>query len=275
MAITEFDPATARQTAMTALESWARQQERAPEQRAALLAAAWYAGERTVSELCRASGLSRPTVYADLRSQGINAAGADRATPPHQPSYRPLNQQQIADLAEHMSAILLPSVISDKNEELAEAAWAAMQIIKTIGDLLDPEYNPSYKVKDLRAGLLDTLAGRAETIRRSAHQLWADESTLDNITRSTFLDDTNAGPDDLLPSAVTLTVSSLDHGTDMTVRFVIGDCPEGSISWAIDTSQPLEAIDGFRHLEIRSLLNNLAEIVQGALHPALLPPAAL
>ncbi|RJQ70539.1 hypothetical protein D5S17_28845 [Pseudonocardiaceae bacterium YIM PH 21723] len=259
---------------MTALESWARQQERVPEQRAALLAAAWYAGERTVTELCKASGLSRPTVYADLRSQGIDAATADRAAPPHQPSYRPLNQQQIADLAEHMSVILLPSVIGDKNEKLAEVAWAAMQIIRTIGDLLDPEFNPGYEVKDLRAGLLDTLAGRAETIRRTAHRLWADESTLDKITKWTFWDDMNAAPVDLLPSEATLTVSLPEHGTDMTVRLGIGERlePEGSTTWTIDAPQPLEAIDGYRHLEIRSLLNNLAEVVRGALHPDLFPP---
>ncbi|MFJ9521827.1 hypothetical protein ACIRPK_26685 [Kitasatospora sp. NPDC101801] len=53
--------------ALTELRTWS-----APGRRAALIAAAWDAGETNVSALSEAARVSRPTVYADLRSQGID-----------------------------------------------------------------------------------------------------------------------------------------------------------------------------------------------------------
>ncbi|GAA2110850.1 hypothetical protein GCM10009802_08180 [Streptomyces synnematoformans] len=52
---------------MAALRTWS-----APGRRAELIAAAWDAGETTVSALAEAARVSRPTVYADLRSAGID-----------------------------------------------------------------------------------------------------------------------------------------------------------------------------------------------------------
>ncbi|MFE5713460.1 hypothetical protein ACFQ7J_21925 [Streptomyces sp. NPDC056501] len=52
---------------MAALRSWSR-----PGRRADLLATAWQAGETNVSALAEAARISRPTVYADLRSRGID-----------------------------------------------------------------------------------------------------------------------------------------------------------------------------------------------------------
>ena len=37
-----------------------------------LIAGAWRHGERNVAKLAKASGVSRDTVYADLRDQGID-----------------------------------------------------------------------------------------------------------------------------------------------------------------------------------------------------------
>ncbi|WP_371503545.1 hypothetical protein OG871_39745 (plasmid) [Kitasatospora sp. NBC_00374] len=53
--------------ALIELRTWS-----APGRRAALIAAAWDAGETNVSALAEAARVSRPTVYADLRSQGID-----------------------------------------------------------------------------------------------------------------------------------------------------------------------------------------------------------
>ncbi|MFI1831329.1 hypothetical protein ACH41E_33520 [Streptomyces sp. NPDC020412] len=58
---------TRRDTTMAALRAWS-----APGRRADLIAAAWQAGETTVSVLAEAARVSRPTVYADLRSRGID-----------------------------------------------------------------------------------------------------------------------------------------------------------------------------------------------------------
>lgn len=52
---------------MAALRDWSK-----PGRRADLLAAAWQAGETNVSALAEAARISRPTVYADLRSRGID-----------------------------------------------------------------------------------------------------------------------------------------------------------------------------------------------------------
>jgi hypothetical protein len=56
-----------RETALAALRNWS-----APGRRAVLVAAAWTAGETNISALAEAGRISRPTVYADLRSVGIN-----------------------------------------------------------------------------------------------------------------------------------------------------------------------------------------------------------
>ncbi|MCZ0984070.1 hypothetical protein O1L60_45730 [Streptomyces diastatochromogenes] len=52
---------------MAALRDWSK-----PGRRADLLAEAWQAGETNVSALAEAARISRPTVYADLRSRGID-----------------------------------------------------------------------------------------------------------------------------------------------------------------------------------------------------------
>ncbi|MFJ1839887.1 MULTISPECIES: hypothetical protein [unclassified Streptomyces] len=58
---------TRRDTALAALRDWS-----SPGRRADLIAAAWQAGETTVSVLAEAARITRPTVYADLRSRGID-----------------------------------------------------------------------------------------------------------------------------------------------------------------------------------------------------------
>lgn len=52
---------------MAALRDWSK-----PGRRADLITEAWQAGETNVSALAEAARISRPTVYADLRSRGID-----------------------------------------------------------------------------------------------------------------------------------------------------------------------------------------------------------
>ncbi|AWN32634.1 hypothetical protein DKG71_42330 (plasmid) [Streptomyces sp. NEAU-S7GS2] len=52
---------------MAALRDWST-----PGRRAELVAAAWLAGETTISALAEAARTTRPTVYADLRASGID-----------------------------------------------------------------------------------------------------------------------------------------------------------------------------------------------------------
>jgi transcriptional regulator of acetoin/glycerol metabolism len=53
------------------LATWRARRDGLTAERAAAIATAWLAGETNVAKLAREAGVSRDTVYADLRSQGI------------------------------------------------------------------------------------------------------------------------------------------------------------------------------------------------------------
>ncbi|MFJ3679842.1 hypothetical protein ACIPPN_30045 [Streptomyces diastaticus] len=61
---------THRAAAVAALRDWAA--IATPARRAALIAAAWRAGETRVAALAEAAGVTRQTVYTDLRAEGID-----------------------------------------------------------------------------------------------------------------------------------------------------------------------------------------------------------
>ncbi|MCX4885970.1 hypothetical protein [Streptomyces sp. NBC_00847] len=73
---------TRRDDVMATLRDWSK-----PGRRADLVAAAWQAGETNVSALAEAARTSRPTVYADLRSRGID------------PDHRPKGTSVITNLS--------------------------------------------------------------------------------------------------------------------------------------------------------------------------------
>lgn len=54
------------------LRDWAERRAKLDEDRPVLMAAAWNVGARSIAELARTAGVTRDTVYADLRRQGIN-----------------------------------------------------------------------------------------------------------------------------------------------------------------------------------------------------------
>ncbi|AJF70523.1 hypothetical protein SVTN_40555 (plasmid) [Streptomyces vietnamensis] len=68
---------------MAALREWsaALNQLSTPGLRPRLVAAAWLAGETRVSALAEAARTSRPTIYADLRSQGIDPDDRSKEDP--------------------------------------------------------------------------------------------------------------------------------------------------------------------------------------------------
>ncbi|GAB3902522.1 hypothetical protein GCM10029964_093120 [Kibdelosporangium lantanae] len=265
----DFDPETARLTALTALRAWARQQERQPAERAALISAAWQAGERNLRELARIADVSRTTVYEDLRSHNINPP-TDRAAPRSTPKPAPLDRDQVTDLGERMAAVLLPSMIGPVTEPLAGAAWSAHQVIGAIGKLLDPEL-PATE----RAGWLDSVAGYADTIRRDAFRQWAAEATDDELAAFT-LDAQMTSVE--IREAAYVQAASLDllMPDGMTnVHVTLGTAghrdsqPEGWTQWSAGDT-PLDPIDRYRHLEITSLLGSLSELIAPALPEALM-----
>ena len=67
-----------RAAALAALQDWAERRTKLEEDRPVLMAAAWNAGARSVAELARTAGVSRDTVYSDLRSTGIDYYNRDQ-----------------------------------------------------------------------------------------------------------------------------------------------------------------------------------------------------
>ena len=67
-----------RASALEALRDWAGRRATLEEDRPVLMAAAWEAGARSIAELARAAGVSRDTVYADLRRRGIDYYNRDQ-----------------------------------------------------------------------------------------------------------------------------------------------------------------------------------------------------
>jgi DNA-binding phage protein len=67
-----------RAAALADLRDWAVRRAKLEEDRPALMAAAWKVGARSVAELARTAGVSRDTVYADLRRQGIDYYNRDQ-----------------------------------------------------------------------------------------------------------------------------------------------------------------------------------------------------
>lgn len=268
VALADFDPETARLTALTALRAWTRQRDRMPDQRAALLATAWRAGERNVRELARIADVSRQTVYDDLRGQGIDPTNRTSAIDP--PHHAPLTYEQVYDLAEHMRTVLLPSMIGAEPEPLAVAAWMSAKAFGMLAELLNPDST------DDRAATLDSIAHCADSIRRAAHQQWASEAEPVELARFTEnAEITNAEVDIALASGgdTTMTVVLPDGMTTVQVTMSTAGHrdpdPDGWTRWTSNAPRPLAPINGLRHLEIQSHLAGLRELITHALHPAL------
>ncbi len=131
---------------MAALRDWSK-----PGRRADLLATAWQAGETNVSALAEAARISRPTVYADLRSRGID--------PDHRPkgtsvitNLSPLDIEGFTGVGERM----------DAEYDAALLRWRAKNPTA--------EYEEG-KVEGMRlVALMDTVARYADVRDRLAHE---------------------------------------------------------------------------------------------------------
>lgn len=98
-----------RDQALAELRMWS-----APGRRAELIAAAWDAGETRVAVLAEAARVSRPTVYADLRSRGI-----DPETRPREDT-TPMTTLTIEGFTgdpEHDADLMLRRMLSDDPKE--------------------------------------------------------------------------------------------------------------------------------------------------------------
>lgn len=140
---------------MAALRDWSK-----PGRRADLLAAAWQAGETNVSALAEAARVSRPTVYADLRSRGID--------PDHRPkgtsvitNLSPLDIEGFTGVAERLDAEFDAAL----RRWAAEHPTATKEEGQTEGMRLAALMDTSYRYADVRDRLAHEQVARAERDR--------------------------------------------------------------------------------------------------------------
>ncbi|MFJ2203316.1 hypothetical protein [Streptomyces violaceusniger] len=139
---------TRRDDAMTALRDWST-----PGRRAHLIAAAWRAGTTNITALAEAARVTRPTVYADLRSEGID------------PDHRPKGSNMIT--------ILEPLNIDGitGNYETADAEFDnAMRRWKAAHPAADPRGEEAH-AEGMRLTSLQSICARYADVRdRLAHE---------------------------------------------------------------------------------------------------------
>ncbi len=139
---------------MAALREWSR-----PGRRADLLVAAWQAGETNVSALAEAARVSRPTVYADLRSRAID--------PDHRPkgnnviTLSPLDIEGFTGVGERLDAEFDAAL----RRWAAEHPTATHEEGKAEGMRLAALMDTTYRYADVRDLLAHEQVARAERDR--------------------------------------------------------------------------------------------------------------
>ncbi|MCW8383922.1 hypothetical protein [Streptomyces justiciae] len=146
---------TRRAEAMKALRDWS-----SPGRRAALVAAVWQEGETNISAIAEAGRISRPTVYADLRSQGID--------PDHRPkgtsvitNLSPLDIEGFTGVAERLDAEYDDALRRWK----AEHPTATREEAQAEGMRLVGLMDTTYRYADVRDLLAHEQVARAERDR--------------------------------------------------------------------------------------------------------------
>ncbi|WP_255205085.1 phosphotransferase family protein [Actinomadura sp. BRA 177] len=123
------------------LGRWATRQDRLPRDRADLLTAAWWAGNRNVAALARAANVGRDTVYADLRSRGIDVADRDVRTAPARGmplDYRPLARGE--------GAFQQPLTADEVRAVMQRVFGVGCQVMSAV-ELGAGMYNSTYRVE--------------------------------------------------------------------------------------------------------------------------------
>ncbi|WIX76821.1 hypothetical protein QRX50_36130 [Amycolatopsis carbonis] len=163
--------------ALEALQAWARNRDRMPDDRATLVALAWRTGARNIRELARLADVSRDTIYADLRARGIDAG--DRTAAATTPKYQPLTAAAIAGLGRLVQTRALPSLIGADRQPLAEAVWALGIALDRIEHLLEHPHGTDDTAGEAgigsRAQVLQDIVDRAATVIDEAQGLLTEE----------------------------------------------------------------------------------------------------
>ncbi|WP_281154706.1 hypothetical protein [Streptomyces sp. HYC2] len=257
-----------RGAALTALRGWAARRDRLADDRADLMAAAWWSGTRTVAELARTADVSRDTVYDDLRARGIEPTDKNAAPPDRLPPYAPLNGEVVRELARQANALVRPAMLTDRPGWLLSAAWHLTIVLDRIGALADPAAGID---PDRRAAHAQDLAARLGMTLHFVHQAW-DELASDRelAAWSRGRTDNALGQGEMVVGRAEVTLIDPDTGSPLTVQ--IGTAGTGSrpgfTVLRADTPLPLDVdVDGVDHLAIQTALQSIGRVLNGRRDP--------
>ncbi|MEV0982309.1 hypothetical protein [Streptomyces sp. NPDC049915] len=161
----DTEPTDVRGAALAALRGWATRRDRLADNRADLMAAAWWAGTRTVAELARAADVSRDTVYDDLRARGVEPTDKTAEPAGTLPAYAPLTAEPVRELAHQAWSLVRPAMLTERPDWVTSAAWHLSIALDRIGILLEDSTNPDRKV-DAGESLLAQLAAAQEAAQK-------------------------------------------------------------------------------------------------------------
>jgi hypothetical protein len=243
------------QATLAALAGWAARRDRLPADRADLLAAAWWAGTRNVAELARAADTARDTVYADLRSRGIEPTdrAATSAQRPRQ-RYEPLRPEVVHELAKLTERSLLPSMLTTEPGPLVDAAWQMSAAYANIAGLLN----------GASSAIAADLADRTSSVLELAHRHWASLLTPAELAGETSYRLELDMDRQAITETAEVTLAIPPNGKTITVQLGREADHSATPGWTTvrSNSSLLDtAIDGEDHLNLQQALAVIAEVM--------------
>ncbi|MFI1700318.1 hypothetical protein ACH419_30650 [Streptomyces bobili] len=255
-----YEEADMARAALAALRGWAARRERLATDRADLMAAAWWSGHRNLNELARAAGgISRTTVYEDLRSRGIEPTDKAAAHDPR-PHYAPLNAKAMGELAELSKSATLPAMLVNEPNAVTQTAWALSGALERIAELLDTDSENMCRYG--RDEVAHDLAARLSSALRHAHAVAADGVTERQLAgRALNQIEAQLADEQFTVEFATVQLFSVD-GERVTVRIDQAQfrdaAPAGWTQLQTDQRPPRE-LTGAEHLRLRTALDTIAE----------------
>lgn len=257
-----------RDAALTALRGWAVRRDRLADDRADLMATAWWSGTRIVAELARAADVSRDTVYDDLRARGIEPTDKTAAPPDRLPRYAPLDAAAVRELARQANTRIRPAMLTERPGWLPSAAWHLTIALDRIGALADDSADIA---PDRRAAYAQDLAAHLELALHRAQRAWNElASDRELAAWSRGRTDNALGQGEMVVGHAEVTLIDPDTGGPLTVQIGIagnGSRPGFTVLRA-DTPLPLDVdVDGADHLAIQTALQSIGRVLNSRRGP--------
>ncbi|MFE2314194.1 hypothetical protein ACFXC8_13525 [Streptomyces sp. NPDC059441] len=256
--VATYEEADMVRASLAALRGWATRRERLPDNRSDLMAAAWWAGTRSIAGLAAAAGVSRDTVYEDLRTRGIEPTDKEAAPEPA-PQHAPLTADAVNELALLMDSVVRPAVLTSAADPLTETAWDLTTAFFRLAGLLDEDSDAHRRWG--RDELAHDLVDRLSEALHHAQVLAADgvsEQQLAGRALARLSD--RIADEQWVVEDTTVRLTHLD-GDRVEVRIHQAEqrdfIPAGFT--LLDTNRPLGELTGAEHLALRTALDTIAE----------------